>query len=599
MKGLKPALLLLLPLLMNWSSTGCAQIAGAGITSQELLDHISFLASDELRGRRSGSPEAERAAEYIRDQFAADGLVLLGEKGLQSFEVLNSLSLGEHNRLSIGGERAVPGKDFTPLAFSENGELTAAVHFAGYGFAIETDSLSWQDFAGQKLNGKWALILRDGPPPPAAGQDRFEPHRALRKKAQAAWDHGAAGVLFVSGAAQNREDSLLQLNADQGLGRLGIPLLHIRRSLADRILAGSGVTLAGLQQQLDSTLTAASMALPCTVDARAEVVRQMGRTHNVVALLPGSDPLLREEYVIIGAHYDHLGMGGPGSGSRRPDTLAVHNGADDNASGVAGLLELAEKWAAAPEKPKRSLLFAAFAAEEMGLLGSKQFVDHPLVDLSRAQLMINMDMIGRLDPATRALTFSGTGTAAGLDELVLSLAAAHDLHPTLSPEGYGPSDHASFYAKDIPVLFVWTNISEEYHTPEDDVWRINAQGEQDVVNLVFEISREAANRSSRLTFQEAGPKSRPATSRRFKVTLGIMPDFTSTSGKGLRADAVMPDRPAARAGMKKGDIIIAMEGKPVGDIYEYMNRLADFHVGQRISMEILRDGVKQILIVEL
>jgi len=598
MKGLKPALLLLLPLLLTWWSAGRAQITEAEITSQELLNHISFIASDTLKGRRSGSPEAERAAEYIRDQFAADGLVLLGEEGLQSFEVLNSLSAGEHNRLSIGGEHAVPGRDFTPLAFSENGELAAAVHFAGYGFTIETDSLSWQDFTGQELKGKWALILRDGPPPPASGQDRFEPHRSLRKKAQAARDHGAAGVLFVSKATQE-EESLPRLNADQGLGSLGIPLFHIRRSLADRILAGSGVTLAGLQQQLDSTLTPASMALPCTVDARAQVVRQMGRTHNVVGLLPGSDPLLRDEYVIIGAHYDHLGMGGPGSGSRRPDTLAVHNGADDNASGVAGLLELAEKWAAATVKPKRSLLFVAFAAEEMGLLGSKHFVDHPLVDLSRAQLMINMDMIGRLNPATRAITFGGTGTAAGLDTLVISLAAAHDLHPTLSPEGYGPSDHASFYARDIAVLFVWTNISEEYHTPEDDAWRINAQGEQDVVSLVFDISREAADRSSRLAFQEAGPKSQPATSRRFKVTLGIMPDFTSTSGNGLRADAVMPDRPAARAGMKKGDIIIAMEGKPVGDIYEYMNRLADFRVGQRISMEILRDGVKQILIVEL
>jgi len=599
MKGFKPNLLIFFSLLLPWCPPSHAQITVPEITSTQLLDHITFLASDELQGRRSGSAEAEAAADYIRQQFAADGLVLLGEEGLQGFEVLNSLSAGEQNRLSIDGAEAVPGRDFTPLAFSENSELAAAVHFAGYGFAIESDSLSWQDFAGQELNGKWVLILRDGPPSSAAGHDPFEPHRALRKKAQNARDHGAAGVLFVSKEAQDQEEALPRLNADQGLGSIGIPLFHIRRSLADRILAGSGTTITGLLQQLDSTLKPASMAIACTIDARAEVVREMGRTHNVVALVPGNDPLLKDEYVIIGAHYDHLGMGGPGSGSRRPDTLAVHNGADDNASGVAGLLELAEQWAAAAEKPKRSLLFIAFTAEEMGLLGSKYFVNNPLIDLSRVQLMINMDMIGRLNPETRALTFGGTGTAAGLGELVQSLAAARDLHPTLSPEGYGPSDHASFYGRDIPVLFVWTNISEEYHTPDDDAWRINAPGQQEVVNLVYDISREAADRSSRLAFQEAGPKSQPATSRRFKVTLGIMPDFTSTGGKGLRADAVMPDRPAARAGMKKGDIIVAMEGKPVSDIYEYMNRLADFHSGQRISMEILRDGVKQIFIVEL
>ncbi|HQG47160.1 MAG TPA: M28 family peptidase, partial [bacterium] len=269
------------------------------------------------------------------------------------------------------------------------------------------------------------------------------------------------------------------------------------------------------------------------------------------------------------------------------------------ASGVAALLELAEKWASERQKPKRSFLFVAFSGEEMGLLGSKYFVNHPLIDLSRAQLMINLDMVGRLHPETRALTCGGSGTATGLGEMVQRLAAPYDLRVGLSPEGYGPSDHASFYGKDIPVLFLWTNISPEYHTPDDDAFRINAPGEQAVTQLAFDVSREAADRADRLAFQEAGPKTPPTNMRRFKVTLGIMPDFATTGIKGVRADAVMPDRPAARAGMKKGDIIVAMEGKPVGDIYEYMNRLADFRVGQRISIEVLRDGVQQILIVEL
>jgi hypothetical protein len=597
MNSLKYSTLLALSLLCCGSVALQAQIQQPEITSQEILDHILYLAGDDLKGRRSGSAEADLAAAYIRDQFTADGLSLLGENGFQTFEVLNTLSIGPATHLIIDQIPAAAA-DFTPLDFSENHSLKAPVCFAGYGFSIQSDSLTWQDFSAQDVAGKWVLILRDGPPPPA-GRDPYEPHRALRKKAQNAKDNGAAGVLFVSGEKTDKQDDLLRLTAGQGIATIGIPVFHIRRSLADRLLRENGTTLAALQEKLDSTLQPASVVLAGTVDGQADIVRQMGRTHNVVGLLPGSDPQLKQEYVIIGAHYDHLGMGGPGSGSRRPDTLAVHNGADDNASGVAGLLELAEKWAAAPEKPKRSLLFVAFTGEEMGLLGSKHFVNNPLIDLSRVQLMINLDMIGRLDSVSRALTFGGTGTAAGLGELVQGLAAQHNLHPALSPEGYGPSDHASFYSKDISVLFVWTNISQEYHTPDDDARLINAAGEMEVVSLVFDISREAANRTERLAFQEAGPKSQPATSRRFKVTLGIMPDFTSSGVKGLRADAVMPDRPAARAGMKKGDIIVAMEGKSVGDIYEYMNRLADFHVGQRISIEVLRDGAKQIFIVEL
>lgn len=596
MPKLKPVFYTLLVALLG-SLSAQTPIDNPEISSDEIISHIKVLADDRLQGRRSGTPEGELAADYIRSQFRASGLSLLGDQGYQTFEVLNALSAGPDNRLQNAGWTA-DSRDFTPLAFSENQALQAPLYFAGYGFAISGDSLNWQDIDAQAAAGKWVLILRDGPPKPAAGTDPFEPHRSLRKKAQNAKDAGAGGVLFVSGALQEQEDELLKLNADQGLTTIGIPVLHIRRSAADRLLRSSGMDLATLQGKLDSTRQPASLALDTVVDGQAEVVRQMGRTHNVVALLEGSDPLLKEEFVIIGAHYDHLGMGGPGSGTRRPDTVAVHNGADDNASGVAGVLELAEKWAAG-DRPRRSLVFVAFAAEEMGLLGSKYFVNNPLVDMKRVQLMINLDMVGRLNEESRAISVGGTGTAVGLAEMVQSRAQQHGLNPALSPEGYGPSDHASFYGKDISVLFFMTSISPEYHTPDDDAGLINGPGEKALLDLVFDISRDAADQPARLVYQEAGPKAQPAAQRRFKVTLGIMPDFTASGVKGLRADAVMPDRPAARAGMKKGDIIVAMEGKPVSDIYEYMNRLAEFHVGQRISMEILRDGHSQILIVEL
>ena len=598
MKGLNPvAALIFLFFLIGPSAQPQAQSLHSDITSQEIIDHISFLASDMLKGRRSGSAEAQAAAYYIKKQFLENNLVLLGKNGFQTLEVLQSLSRGSNTHLSVN-QIPADTADFTPLAFSDNQELNAGVCFGGYGFSIQTDSITWQDVSTAEVTGKWTLIFMDGPPV-GAGRDPYEAHRSLRKKAQTAKDNGAAGVLFVERTSQDKEADLIALQPEQGGTAIGIPVMQIRRSLAERILQESGSTLAELQERLDTSLQPAHLPLATMVHGQAEVIRRMGRTYNVMALLPGNDPQLKEEYVIIGAHYDHIGMGGPGSGSRRPDTLAVHNGADDNASGVAGLLEVAEKWASAADKPKRSLLFVAFTGEEMGLLGSKYFVNNPPIDLSRVQLMINLDMIGRLDSTSRAVTVGGTGTAEGLGELVQRLAATHALHPTLSPEGYGPSDHASFYAKDISVLFIWTNISEEYHTPADDVNKINAAGEEDVVKLVFDISREIANGAERLAFKEAGPKSQPVVSRRFKVTLGIMPDFSTSGVKGVRADAVIPNRPAALAGMHKGDIIVALEGKPVSDIYEYMNRLADLHIGQRISMEIVRDGVKQILIVDL
>lgn len=596
MKIIRFFLVPLLAMQLSCAAHRLAEPSQADITSQEIMQHVTWLASDALKGRRAGSPEAMQAADYIKKQFSRDGLALPGDKGLQYFEVLTSLTAGANNRLKIDGVAAADS-EVIPLDFSENKALSAGVYFAGYGFAIQSDSLTWQDFSADAA-GRWALILPEGPPPPT-GRDPFEAARSLRKKAQNAKDSGAAGILFVTGEAQGKEEKLTPLRAEQGVTGIGIPVLQITRSLAGRILQKSGTTLAEVQKKIDTSRQPVHLPLTCTVEGEAEVIRHLSRTGNVVALLPGSDPALKEEYVVIGAHYDHLGMGGPGSGSRRPDTLAVHNGADDNASGVAALLELAEKWAAERQKPRRSLLFIAFSGEELGLLGSKYFVNHPVIDLSRVQLMINLDMVGRLNPESRAITCGGSGTAAGLGDLVQRLATPYNLQVGLSPEGYGPSDHASFYGKDIPVLFFWTNISAEYHTPDDDAFRINAPGEQAVTQLAFDVSREVADRADRLVFQEAGPKAPPANMRRFKVTLGIMPDFATTGTKGVRADAVMPDRPAARAGMKKGDIIVAMEGKPVADIYEYMNRLADFHVGQRISIEVLRNGVKQILIVEL
>jgi hypothetical protein len=292
-------------------------------------------------------------------------------------------------------------------------------------------------------------------------------------------------------------------------------------------------------------------------------------------------------------------MGGPGSGSRRPDTLAVHNGADDNASGTAAIMEIIERLAAMQPHPRRSIVFASFSAEEMGLLGSKEFVNHPPVDLSKVQAMVNLDMVGRLDPKTHGISIGGVGTAKGLEDRVRKYTEQHGLHATFSQEGYGPSDHASFYTKDIPVLFFFTGINEDYHTPDDDADRINYEGEKQVADCVADIVADLANGDERLAFTEAGPKQPKEGRRRFKVTLGIMPDVTGGDGSGLRVDAVMDGRPAKVAGMLKGDVIVSMEGKSVTNIYDYMARLSECKSGQRISVEVRRGDEVKVLIVQL
>lgn len=563
------------------------------IAVEELRAHVTHLASDALKGRKPGTPGADSSAAYIREELRQAGVSLLGDNGFQSFEITTGIKASAESRMRIDGQDGVLDKDFRPISFSGNEAISAPAVWAGYGFDFEKDSSAWRDYEGLDVAGKWVIILRGSPDDKSGDYDPFIP---LRVKALAAKDRGAAGIMFVSGPAANPEDKLVELVFQQQDTPMDIPVISVRRSIAEKLLAGKSI--GELEAALNREKAPVRAECNGEFEALVDLLPQRITAHNVVGIVHGADPVLKEEYVIIGAHYDHLGMGGPGSGSRRPDTSAVHNGADDNASGTAAVMEVIERIAASRSDIKRSVVVALFSAEEMGLLGAKEFTRNPPVDLTKVRLMCNLDMVGRMDSA-RSLSIGGVGTAAGLQELVQGVADRHGLRPAMSPEGFGPSDHAAFYAKDIPVLFFFTGVHDDYHTPDDDADRLNYEGQKLVSDLVFDIVRDVANRGEALAFQEAGPKSRPEGSRRFKVTLGIMPDVSSSDGKGLKADAVMKGRPADLAGMKKGDVIIAMEGKPVTGVYDYMSRLAEFSVGQRISVEVLRDGEKVVLIVEL
>ena len=327
--------------------------------------------------------------------------------------------------------------------------------------------------------------------------------------------------------------------------------------------------------------------------------------HNIIAVLRGKDRRLRNEFIVVGAHYDHLGLGGEGSGSRLPDTVAIHPGADDNASGDAVVLQLARHFKKV--RPSRSIVFMFFGAEEQGIVGSRSFVEwmkradaHRInlpSDLKGIVAMVNLDMVGRLRDS--ALSISGTGTSSEFKALAEAVAERTGLHITCTPDGYGPSDQASFVAAEIPVFNLTTGGHVEYHTPDDVPSTLSFDGMQQVLDFTAELVARLASLPAAPDFLNV-PSSHTMSHTQFKVTLGLMPDVTGASTvPGLRADIVMPGKPAHAAGMKSGDIIQEIDGKPVHDINEYMERLSELQAGTTIPVKVLRGDETLLLQVVL
>jgi hypothetical protein len=564
------------------------------ITSDELVDITSRLTDDDFAGRGTGTGNDTLAAAYIMREFRKANLDPFTGDGLQRFSVNVSVEAGKANRLIINGQALVPGTDFVPLALTANSALNAEVAFCGYGFMAANDSMQWNDYQGLDLNGKWVLMLR-GYPESNASASAYSTLSSDRMKVMSARENGAAGVLLVSGEEWDAADNLDKPARSESSA--GIPVMHIKRAVADTILKTSGKSLKELEKTANTSLRPGSFMTASTADGEAEAVAKDASTANVVMVIEGAK--LKDEYVIVGAHFDHLGMGGPGSSSRIQDTVAIHSGADDNASGVALMIELAEKLASDKGKHARSIMFVAFTGEEMGLLGSKYFVENMGISPSAVNLMVNLDMVGRMKEGN-GVQVGGVGTAAGLRDTVLSFNDTTLLSLSFTDEGYGPSDHSSFYGKNIPVLFITTGPHFDYHTPFDTFDKLNYAGMVRIGNLIYEIVTAAANDTARLDFREAGPMA-PAQGmgRRRGVTLGIMPDFAGNVKNGLRADFVTPGKPAAIGGMVKGDVIVAIDNKPVNNIEDYMFRLSQLKPGQMVTVEVMRNSKRELLLIQL
>ncbi len=563
------------------------------ITIDDLKSHIGYLAGDQLQGRLPGSEGDKLAQEYILSQFAACGL----QTRKQPFEVITSVRVSPTSEFYIDGRKMEMDVDFMPLPFSASAGFEGLVDFVGFGLDIKVDTFLWNEYEIVDVHDKWAMMLRDEPDP----QNResvFVPFADDRTKVLMAKDKGAKGVILVTGAALDNTDKLPPFWYSQTLVDVGIPVVYVTRKVANLILGDVNYKIEQLEDMIINGKRPYSCSVKPVVKGNFSIVITKAVTNNIIGILTGNDPKLKDEFVVIGAHFDHLGLGGKGTGSRMPDTTAIHNGADDNASGVATMLELAAKLAS-EKKPARSIVFVAFSAEEIGLVGSRNFVEKPEIDPAKMVAMINFDMVGRLSRDDHSILIGGTGTAAEFDSLLHLILKPLTLKATFSPDGYGPSDHASFYSSHIPVLFVSTGPHDDYHTPFDDVDKINFDGQKTVTDFALALVNQLASPAIKLTFKETGE---PPVSRRggkLKVLLGIIPNVASTSNDGMKIDGVKKGGPAFNAGMLKGDIITSLDGNKISNVYDYMFYLGRLKPGQTCIIEIVRDGKTLVKLIQL
>ena len=572
-------------------TTYCQQAQDPEITAEEIKQHIGYLASDELKGRDSGSKEIKEAADYIANEFKDYGLEPIFDKSyLQEFPFIKTIELTDKNNLTFSfvDSKVSPKlrEEYITVPFSGNKTIDAKLVFAGYG--ISASNLKYDDYDGVDVKDKIVIVMRNTPEPNVPHSE-FDTYSPLRKKASVARDKGAVGIIFFNPYDENKQDDdLIEFTYDRGGSISDFAAISIKRNIIEKILESEGINLKEVNDKIIETKQPSSFELKnSSAKISTEVKEVEAISWNVGGYLEGNDPKLKKEWLIIGAHFDHLGVGGDGS-LYRGDEPQIHNGADDNASGTTGVLELAEKFASERDKIKRNIAFCTFSGEELGLLGSNYLVNHMPFPAEDAIAMINMDMIGRLKDSS--LIVYGTGTSSNWKN-VLNKYNSNSFKLTFNDEGYGPSDHSSFYGMKIPVLFFFTGTHEDYHKPSDDTERINFEGEKNILEYVYNIVMDIDQTVDRPDYLLV---ERQQTGQMFaiKVYVGTIPDFASNVD-GYKISGVSEGSPAQLAGLIGGDIIISFGGKKISNIYDFTYALGDFVPGDEVDVVVMR-GDEQI-----
>ncbi|MBU3699857.1 MAG: M28 family peptidase [Candidatus Kapabacteria bacterium] len=565
--------------------------------AQRIIDHVRVLASDSCQGRGPGSGGIEKAAAYVMEQFKSIGVRPAGRASFgDPFTMTTGVKLAEPNSVSFSVviERpGVPvdqtrpitvgwklGADYQPYGFSETGSAKGEVVFAGYGLSTS----SYDDYSGVDVKGKVVILLR-GLPGWADADQTLRQLATVRSKTTIARDKGAVAVIFV-----NKNGDSADVLSRFGLDRLGkysgILALQARRSTCAKVFPPKGTSLFVAETDIEKTKKPRSFQLAnVTANVAVALAFEESTTSNIIGMIEGTDPTLKNEYVVVGAHYDHIGMGDENSlaASNEP---AIHHGADDNASGTAGIIELSRAVAASPLK--RSVLFMAFSGEEKGLLGSKHWVTTPTVPLDKVTAMINLDMIGRLKDGK--LNIQGVGTSSRWPAVIDSAKKGLPLTITTTADGFGPSDHSSFTGKGIPVLFFFTGLHGDYHRPSDTWDKVNAEGQVTVLSMVERAMRIIGDAPDRPEFAKGAdkPASTQSSSMALKVTFGVVPDY-SDDPQGLHITGVKPGSPAEKGGLQADDIITAMGQTTIKNIYDLMAALGSFKPGDTTTVKVIRD----------
>ena len=509
------------------------------IVVANLQTHISYLAGDQLEGRRTGSNGEKLAYEYISNEFLKAGLTAKGDKAtyLQAFEVNDGKMITSASHLIINGNDLVLDKEYFPLSFSCNSTLSAI-----------------GSIALQENGAPWFYDIKE-----LLEANKNNPHFDLTdaikiKVADAAKKRATAFFIYNSSAIKDE----LQFDPKTKSAPSAIPVIYIAKTAKEKYLKDETASL--------------------DIQLKTEIADKKRYGHNVIGYLDNS----AANTIIIGAHYDHLGYGEDHNSLYTGTTPQIHNGADDNASGTAALIELGKLIKASRYK-NNNYLFICFSGEELGLFGSKYFMDHPTIDFTTANYMINLDMVGRLNDSTHGLNIGGFGTSPVWGQ---TLSASDKFFKIkFDSSGTGPSDHTSFYRKDIPVLFFFTGIHSDYHKPTDDADKINYTGEWMVMKYIFKLI-EDTDKKGKLAFTKTRETAMSGKTS-FKVTLGIMPDYTF-SGTGVKADGISEGKIAQKAGIKAGDIIVQLGDYKFTDVQTYMETLNKFNKGDATKVKVKR-----------
>ncbi len=560
------------------------------------LDDIKALTTPAMEGRGAGSKGLTRAQHLIEKRYKSLGLEPAGTNSyLQPFTVITGAQLkGKNNftELTGGEKRELKAKqDFVPFSFSASGSARAPLVFAGYG--VTADEFHYDDYSGIDVKDKIVIVMRYEPPSfgvkgnHATTNQVMTQHSQLVTKAINARNHGAKALVLVNGKlGDGEEDLLTRFGSVSGPENAGIIFLQVKNSVAEGWLKAAGKSLAELQEQINASSKPASFALPENQTAALTVSIQTTRAtvNNVLAYLPGKT----DEYVIIGAHYDHLGRGN--FDSLAPSQIGqIHPGADDNASGTAGVLELARLLAPQKGQLRRGILFVDFAGEELGLLGSAAWVKDPTRPLDKAVAMLNMDMIGRIKD--QKVYIGGVGTGSTLKSAVEQAQANSGFKIEYSPGGYSSSDHTSFVAKKIPVLFFFSGLHSDYHKPSDTWEKIDPVSAARLLDVVGRTGEELADADQRPSFIVVAEDRPPGGSggSGYGPYFGSIPDFGQVE-TGVRFSDVKPGSPAAKAGLKAGDILVQFGDKPIKNLYDFTDALRRSKVGDVVEVKVLRDG---------